>query len=80
MATTDSREQTTYPSVPSGDTLDAASAVFNEVLECVAALQDDLHIIASRHVDSAPVSSIHVLDFNAALARAVLEWIGRWPT
>ncbi|MDG4668660.1 hypothetical protein [Mycobacterium sp. 236(2023)] len=84
MTAADSRERTTTPSpspsVPPGDKLDAASAVLNDVLECVAALQDDLHIIATRHVDSAPASSIHVLNLNASLARAVLEWIGRWPT
>ncbi|MEH3138773.1 MAG: hypothetical protein PGN37_01075 [Mycobacterium kyogaense] len=42
-------------------------------------LQDDLHIITNRHIDAAPGSSVHVLDLTAAVARTVLDWIGRWP-
>lgn len=84
MTTADSINKTPAtapgPSVPRGDDLDVASTVLNEVLECVAALQDDFHIIASRHVGTAPTSSIHVLDLTAAVARAVLDWIGRWPS
>jgi hypothetical protein len=68
------------PAVPHSDNLDAASKVLNDVLECTGALQDDLSIIAHRHVASAPASSVHVLDLTAAVARAVLEWIGQWPS
>lgn len=68
------------PPLPAGDNLDAASAVLNDVLACTGELQDDLAVIASRHMEAAPSSSVHVLDLNAALARTVLDWISRWPS
>lgn len=68
------------PKRPSIDDVDAASALLNDVLACTGDLQDDLHLIASRHVGGAPASSVHVLDLSAALARAVLDWISRWPS
>lgn len=69
-----------YPRVPQGDDLNTASAVLNEVLDRTASLQDGLHDVASRHVDAAPISSIHVLDLTGAIARTVLDWIARWPS
>ncbi|SHT79806.1 Uncharacterised protein [Mycobacteroides abscessus subsp. abscessus] len=68
------------PAVPIGDAHDAASAALNDVLDCTGSLQEELRTIASRHFDSAPTSSEHVLSLTAALARTVLDWIERWPS
>jgi hypothetical protein len=68
------------PTRPPTDDLDSASAVLNDILACVGDLQDDLHLIANRHVGGAPASSVHVLDLSAVLARSVLDWISRWPS
>jgi hypothetical protein len=67
------------PRVPRGDDLDAASAVANDVLACTGELQDDLQLIANRHIGTAPMSSVHVLDLSAAVARVVIDWITEWP-
>ena len=68
------------PAVPAADDPNAASLVLNEVLECIGALQDDLNILSDRHIEAAPASSVHVIDLTAAIARAVLDWIGGWPS
>jgi len=67
------------PRVPKGDDPEAASAVLNTILECTGRLSDKLRAIANAHVDAAPMSSEHVLDLDAAIARAVLRWIELWP-
>ena len=67
------------PRVPKGDDPEAASAVLNTVLERTGVLSDELRAIANAHVDAAPMSSAHVLDLDAAIARAVLRWIELWP-
>ena len=67
------------PRVPKGDDPDAASAVLNTVLERTGVLSDELRAIANAHVDAAPMSSAHVLELDAAIARAVLRWIELWP-
>ena len=67
------------PRVPKGDDPEAASAVLNTVLERTGVLSDELRAIANAHVDAAPMSSAHVLDLDAAFARAFLRWIELWP-
>ena len=67
------------PLVPKGDDPEAASAVLNTVLECTGGLSGKLRAIANAHVDAAPMSSAHVLDLDAAIARAFLRWIELWP-
>ena len=42
-------------------------------------LSDELKIVANAHFDAAPASSEHVLELDAAIARAVLDWIAQWP-
>lgn len=69
-----------HPRLPAGDDHDAASAVLNDVLDFIGSLQDDLHAVADQHVEAAPISSIHVLDLRAAVARTVLDWAARWPS
>lgn len=76
---TSDRPDLLYPLVPKGDSLDAASAVLDDVLDRISSLQDDLLAVATQHVDAAPASSVHVLDLTAAIARTVLGWIERWP-
>jgi hypothetical protein len=66
------------PSVPAADDRTAASAVLSSVLD-VTDLSGELQNIACRYVDDAPRSAAHVLDLQGALARTVLDWIGRWP-
>lgn len=61
--------------VPKGDDPEAAEALVNTVLERTQVWSDELRAIANAHVDAAPMSSAHVLDLDAALARAVLRWI-----
>lgn len=68
------------PAVPVGDAPGSASAALNDALVCTGLLQDELHAIASRHFDTAPTSSEHVLSLTAALACTVLDWIERWPS
>jgi hypothetical protein len=65
--------------VPKGDDPEAASTVANTVLERSQVWSDELRAIANAHVDPAPTSSEHVLDLDAAIARAVLRWVELWP-
>jgi hypothetical protein len=67
------------PLVPQGDHREAASAVLNTVLQSSLVWNDELHIIANEHFDTAPASSEHISNLNAAISRAVLEWIAQWP-
>lgn len=68
------------PQIPGSDDPGAASTVLNEVLTSAAALAEELRAIADRHATAAPASADHVLDLSSALARAVLDWIARWPS
>jgi hypothetical protein len=70
---------TLRPRVPKGDARDAATAVLNTVVERSLAWSDELRTIANEHLEAAPASSEHVLDLNATISRAVLEWVERWP-
>jgi hypothetical protein len=67
------------PRVPKGDDPEAVNAVANTVLERTRVWSDELRAIANAHVDPAPTSSEHVLDLDAAIARAVLRWVELWP-
>jgi len=67
------------PRVPKGDDPEAASAVANTVLKRTQVWHDELRAIANAHVDAAPMSSTHVLELDAAFARAFLRWIELWP-
>ena len=67
------------PRVPKGDDPEAANAVPNAVQEWMDGLSNKLRTIAKASVDAAPTSSMHVLDLDAAVARAFLHWIELWP-
>lgn len=68
------------PRVALPDDPDAAGKVLGEVLEVASALDDQLRVVANRHIGTAPVSATHVMALSGALARAVLDWIERWPS
>jgi hypothetical protein len=70
---------TLRPRVPKGDDREAASAVLNAVVDRTLGLSDEFRAIANEHFDAAPTSSEHVLRLDAAIARAVLEWVEQWP-
>jgi hypothetical protein len=67
------------PLVPNGDDRQAASAVMNTVVERTLALTDELRTVGSTYFETAPASSLHILELNAAMSHAVLEWIEQWP-
>jgi hypothetical protein len=70
----------TRPDVPTGDEHGPANAILADVLELSRAWHDALATIGNQHIDAAPVSSRHVLDLEAAISRAVLDWIVAWPS
>ena len=68
------------PQMPARNKSNPASAVVSEVLTSAAALTEELRAIAGRHAATAPSSADRVLDLSGVLARAVLDWIERWPS
>lgn len=67
------------PDVPTSDEHGAANAVLGAVLERTKNWHNDLAAIGNQHINAAPTSSQHVLDLDAIIARAVLDWIVGWP-
>jgi hypothetical protein len=67
------------PRVPKGDCATAASDVLSTVVMRTLQLSNELKIVANAHFDAAPASSEHVLELDAAIARAVLDWVAQWP-
>lgn len=71
---------TLHSHVPKDDDREAAAAILNSVVECTVRLNEGLRALAEAHFDTAPTSSLHVLQLNGLIARAVLDWIERWPS
>jgi hypothetical protein len=56
-----------------------ASTLRSGVIEHAVTMSEALRELADGHFDGAPASSLHVLELNGAITRAVLDWIERWP-
>lgn len=57
----------------------AAGQLLNAVLARAGQLEDELGALANRHLGGAPTGSGHVLELKASIARAVLDWVQKWP-
>jgi hypothetical protein len=68
------------PDVPTSDEHSAANAVLCAVLDRTRIWHDHLAAIGNQYINAAPTSSQHVLDLDAIIARAVLDWIVAWPS
>jgi hypothetical protein len=72
-------EQDSPHSQPPSQGVPAAGQLLNAVLARAGQLDDELLALANRHLGAAPTGSRYVLKLNAAIARAVLDWVQEWP-